>query len=1021
VKIAGRIVDAVRGAGPDIEGCLIAVSGDVAFSGTRDQYTIATDFFRALRAKMEAIPGMRGVGDVYIPGNHDCAFPAHPGARAALLKAALDDPAQLADDESIASACLVVQDDFFAFVSEQTGTAMRITANERLRYNHVVDLAGLRIVIRCYNTAWMSRLHEQPAQLLAPTWIAGEETRDADLVVSMFHHPYGWLRPENSRELRAQVEPVSDIVLTGHEHRPDQRSVRTICGDRTEWIEGAVLHGGDPLPSGFNLVLVDPGRREQRTLIYEWRDDHYAVADDGDWQPFQRHRRPGRARFEPTLEYKVVLTDAGAPFTHPQKATLTLADIFVYPDLADETNALRQKRGDLRVPPIVRSENVFTTVRERKHVLIMGGEKSGKTSIGKALYADFLASGIVPVLIDGGGIRVQDGRAAARLVDARVAEQYGTDMAERYRQRDAATKAAIVDDYQRARLGQRGQDAFLSYLEATCGIIVLIADESFQVDELVRRTDDRNALLYYSRWDIKEFGHHLRAQLIEKWLTLGETDADDERAAVHRQDEVENLVTSIIGKNLLPAYPIFVLTILQMTEANTAHSTALGSFGYYYDVLITTALETALVATGRHLTIDTLYTVVAAIAYRQFELKRKYLTDDELDDVLSSYRAVYRMAVTRDDLTRILSMARIYRSQADDQHGFQYKYIYYYFVARHMAEALRKPASLDEIREHLDRMAGALHVEDYANILLFFVYFTRDEDTIERILAEATTLYATYPTCDMDTDLVGFAPRTPEELPLALGATPPHENRRERRQELDRAAEALPEADDDEGEALVLADDGERELNEALRLNVAIKTLQIMGQILRNFPGALDGETKRRLALESYALGLRATKATLAIMGDNIDTIEDMLATFVREVDHIEDAAAIEERVSKLLSYLALVIAFGFIKRISQAVGSEHLKETFKDVIASDPSTAAELIDIAIKLDHHRVFPEAEADRLHKKLRARLVPVQLLRQLVFDHLYLFPVPARQRQSICAKLNIKENDPRLIDHSGKRVG
>lgn len=1017
---ADRIVAALRGADAAIEACLIAVSGDVAFSGQQDEYAVARTFFDQVRTAVASVPGIRDVAEVYIPGNHDCAFPANGVARTILLDTALARPSVLEEDDSVAVECLTVQDEFFAFLPAQTGEAPRVESAARLRYDHTFDLAGQRVVARCYNTAWMSRRHERPGSLLAPTWLPSDDPGATDLVVTLFHHPYGWLQPENAKDLKTRVERTSDIVLTGHEHMADDYSKRTIRGERSEYVEGAVLQGGDPLPGGFNIILIDAERRERRTLLYEWRGDHYAAASDGEWQPFERHRRAGTARFEPTPTFATYLSDAGAPFTHPQKSALTLDDIFVYPDLSDESDTYVRERAEVRMPSIIRGEDMFGQVRRHKRVLIMGGEKSGKTSLCKALYGDLLRAGIVPIRVDGEGLRVQDARTAARAVDACVADQYGPEMVERYRQLENTGRAVLVDDYHRARLGRRGQDAFLAHLEVTFDLVILIADDTFQLDELARRTSDGHALLSYRRWDIKELGHHLRAQLIERWLTIGQDNPVDERVALHRQGEIENLVTSVIGKNLLPAYPLFVLTILQMSEANTSHSMALGAFGYYYEVLITTALDAALTTHGRRLTIDTLYTFVAAVAYRQLELKRKYLTEDELDSVVADYLGAYKMSFDRHQILSILGDSRIYRKVGDDRYSFQYKYIYYYFVAKHMADNLHKPARGQDIRRHLERMTRALHVEDDANIILFFVYLTKDEETIGAILSEAKQIYAGYAPCDMDADLTALALDTRSEIPLTLGDERPRENRRRYRQEIDRVEESLQVTRGEiEGDAIE-DEEGEHDLDEVLRLNVAVKTLQIMGQVLRNFPGTLEGETKHQLATESYVLGLRTVTAFLGIIGDTLDIFEEWFASFLRDRYGIEDEDEVGRRVDTLMSYLSYGVACSFIKRISQAVGSEHLKETFKDVRLSHPSTATDLIDIAIKLDHYQAFPEGEIDRLYTDLHTRHFPVQILRYLVFEHLYLCSVPMRTRQRVCAKLNIKANDPRLIGRAEKRI-
>ena len=55
-----------------------------------------------------------------------------------------------------------------------------------------------------------------------------------------------------------------------------------------------------------------------------------------------------------------------------------------------------------------------------------------------------------------------------------------------------------------------------------------------------------------------------------------------------------------------------------------------------------------------------------------------------------------------------------------------------------------------------------------------------------------------------------------------------------------------------------------------IKLNEALKTLQIMRQVLGNFPGSLEGEIKVTIAKESQLLGLRVLGFFCGLVGSNI-------------------------------------------------------------------------------------------------------------------------------------------------------
>src|SRR5206468_10138158 len=68
------IVAALRSADPLLDGCIVAVTGDIAFSGKDEEYALANQFFKELRTSLERVPGFKFVRSFLVPGNHDCDF-----------------------------------------------------------------------------------------------------------------------------------------------------------------------------------------------------------------------------------------------------------------------------------------------------------------------------------------------------------------------------------------------------------------------------------------------------------------------------------------------------------------------------------------------------------------------------------------------------------------------------------------------------------------------------------------------------------------------------------------------------------------------------------------------------------------------------------------------------------------------------------------------------------------------------------------------------------------------------------
>ena len=67
------------------------------------------------------------------------------------------------------------------------------------------------------------------------------------------------------------------------------------------------------------------------------------------------------------------------------------------------------------------------------------------------------------------------------------------------------------------------------------------------------------------------------------------------------------------------------------------------------------------------------------------------------------------------------------------------------------------------------------------------------------------------------------------------------------------------------------------------RLNLALRTLEVLGQLVKNFPGSLKGSEKHDLIKESYSLGLRIISMLFGIFQENPEGMIDLVVDRVIE------------------------------------------------------------------------------------------------------------------------------------------
>src|ERR1051326_8999212 len=99
IRRRALIARAVASLDPDIDACLLLLTGDIANTGSGDEYYVALDFIGQLQKDLrDAFGGAVSVHTAVIPGNHDCDFRVPIGARDLLRASLASNPLQPVDD-----------------------------------------------------------------------------------------------------------------------------------------------------------------------------------------------------------------------------------------------------------------------------------------------------------------------------------------------------------------------------------------------------------------------------------------------------------------------------------------------------------------------------------------------------------------------------------------------------------------------------------------------------------------------------------------------------------------------------------------------------------------------------------------------------------------------------------------------------------------------------------------------------------------------------------------------------------
>lgn len=197
------------------------------------------------------------------------------------------------------------------------------------------------------------------------------------------------------------------------------------------------------------------------------------------------------------------------------------------------------------------------------------------------------------------------------------------------------------------------------------------------------------------------------------------------------------------------------------------------------------------------------------------------------------------------------------------------------------------------------------------------------------------------------------------------------------------------------------------ELDDIVKFNIAMKTLHILGQVIRNFPGSLKQTVKIEITRESYLLGLRVLSVVLGCVESHQDILRAYFARMIRDQRALARTSQLPRSAEEAILKLVQVWAFGILKAISQSVGLPDLLETYAEVLRIDGGMlSVHLVDLSIRLDHGRSFPGREIDVLDDRTRKNVFATCVLRDLVCHHFYLFECPTQIRQKYGKLLGIE---------------
>ena len=664
---------------------------------------------------------------------------------------------------------------------------------------------------------------------------------------------------------------------------------------------------------------------------------------------------------------------------HSKKETVLLSDIFIYPELTKYDASREYERTES-------SEKVIDDFNEYSKIILAGESQSGKTTLCKKFILKLREKNFVPIYLSKGN---QDYQVQIRRKVARAYEkQYKSSML--LEKIDKNRIVLVLDDFYLARNKEERLRALSSY----CNQIVV-------VDDIFGLNFRDNALIKsFMHFKIEELLPSLRNELIKNWVGLTDDNHvfKKQNATYEEIDRTTELVDSalgkIIGSGIMPAYPFFILTIITAYETSAPLDREITSQGYCYQALIYLYLRKQGVKNDE---IDTYMNFLTELGIYFYEERKQELFPDEFGVFMKKYADKYNLPINRNKLMSNLQNANIFLLNDLGNYTFSYPYLYFFFVAKYLAEHLDKKENV------IISIMNNLHKNDNAYIAIFIAHHSKSIWILDEILKIARNLFCKHQPATLNRSELQFFDEQKDIIAQAtfdqMGNSPEHE-----RKEVLRKQDQLERANENE--------EMEEEDSELLKeLRRSVKTVEVMGMIIKNRAGSLEKDKLESVFKEGMKVHMRYLQLFIEIIKnkENQQSLTDFISSKLDLIIQNQPAKLNQsdlKRISKIIFWnLNLFVVYVMINKIVHSLGSDKLIEIANSVCNQENTPAAFLVKHGILMWYGK---NLQIDNIAKKIGSgdfSLIAQNIIEHEIVNHCRVHSITFRERQKIQSKLNI----------------
>lgn len=689
---------------------------------------------------------------------------------------------------------------------------------------------------------------------------------------------------------------------------------------------------------------------------------------------------------------------------HSHKKEVLLDDIFIHPELSkfDKMRNFEEK---------ISLDAFFENIYKHPKTLIAGENQSGKTAVCKKLFIELRKRKLVPIYLSDPNYHYH-GKIHNRIIDAAKEQYTNIDLNNIDKQRIVP----IVDDFHFAKNKIKHIDDLSEYKYQ-----IIVVDDIYNLN-----IQDENLLGSFIYFKLEELSPTRRNRLIKKWTQLSDKREGNIENELYRSiDETTNLVDSTLGKvfgsGIMPAYPFFILSVISSYELiSKPLDQEITSQGYCYQALIYIYLSKQNV---KNVEIDTYINFLSEFAFYFYIENRSEISKKEFETFVNKYLEKYNLPIELETLLEKLKAAQLIAFDNFGNYRFCYKYLYYFFVAKYLAE------NIDEKKTVIDDILSNLHLDENAYISIFISHHSKSDYLLDELTLNAMLLFGDYESAKLSNKELAFFDEQADIIANAVLPLTSPEVERERRLSLrDVEENNINDKSQDE-------DFADPDNNLSLSIRRAIKTVEVMGQVIRNRAGSLSKSRLEDIFEQSISVHLRILTSFFEYIQEEeqqqeiIQFIADRLELVVEDegTKRAEKGKRIRKPSKEELESIAktifwntnFYIIYGIINKIISSTGSNQLIDVVEKVCSRTNTPASELVMHGILMWYSK---NLQVDNIAESIdRGEFsnVAKKVMRHLIVNHCSMHKVSYKEKQRIQNKFGIPKTRLLMFPAKGEK--